>query len=258
MVQKYIANGSKNLNWGTEFLEKSSENVLESSGRKKGYYTKAQILEMHGIKVDCVDEKKADAMLKHLLEKCYKEAELDPNDPSLFQDSPFDELKEYFYIKEKDHSEDQVTSRQRELSIYTTGMKCEKIQPMLLGAGSSTDIVKVENPHYQELKNKQQAVFSAKTRLEKEILQLQDMHADMLALNKDEHKQVLKESKEKLVGMDQFLQALRKAKADMQSIDQSDKDACLDQLKVWNSLGEHMLVHMEGAKALKTKLKALL
>ena len=48
----------------------------------------------------------------------------------------------------------------------------------------------------------------------------------------------------------------RQAKAEMQNLDQNDKDACLDQLKARASLGEHMLVHMEGTKASQAKLKA--
>ena len=72
MVKKYMDNGSKNLAWGTEFLEKRSEKVVETSGQQKGSNTKAQILELRGVKIENLEATKADAMLKHFLEKRYK------------------------------------------------------------------------------------------------------------------------------------------------------------------------------------------
>ena len=120
------------MSWASEFVEQSVHAEIEQSEKIKGFMTRKQILELNG-----VDFKEAQAagiveeMTKDLLDTFYKEAQVDPKDPALVQDSKYDQLKKFYYEFRAASKEIENSTHTRQLQVSTNAMKIDSCSKML-------------------------------------------------------------------------------------------------------------------------------
>ena len=67
----------------------------------------------------------------------------------------------------------------------------------------------------------------------------------------------LKKYENKMTILRDFLGTLRTDFALVKNIDPSSVDACNNALAKWSTHGEHMMMHQEGVKAMKSGMKSI-
>ena len=247
--------GAKTLSWASEFVEQSVHAEIEQSEKIKGFMTRKQILELNG-----VDFKEAQAagiveeMTKDLLDTFYKEAHVDPKDPALVQDSKYDQLKKFYYEFRAASKEIENSTHTRQLQVSTNAMKIDSCSKMLNDSFKAQ--VKIEHTSYIDLQNKVKAVLQGKSRLDKEITGLKDLLAELQSNSK--LGDISKEFAKKLKVLEDFVSSIRSKHPVVTKIDSSDDSTCATALQEWTEMGDHMIIHIEGAKSMKTGMRALI
>ena len=260
MAKKYAENGPKNLEWASNYLKTSSHDNVTEKNVVKGMFGRKEILELEGVDVDGVDEKTKEAILKEVLDELYKRLGLDvTKNPELFKDHKIHQLKKYYYESAPKVHEKEIDQKGSQMQIEATGLNIGFAHKMLTDAPGSGSAIKVENPRHVQLMNKVKAVMQAKTRLEKEETALKDIFAELetSVKGKPAYVQILKEYENKMTILKDFLGTLRTDFALVKDIDPSSVDACNNALAKWGTHGDHMMIHQEGVKAMKSGMRGM-
>ncbi len=260
MAKKYAENGPKNLDWASTYLETSSHDTVTEKNALKGMFSRKEILEAEGVDMDGLDEKAKETILKEILGELYNRLGLDvAKEPGLFNDHKIHQLKKYYYESTPKVQEKEIDLKSSQMQIEGSGISISHARKMLSDSTSSGSVVKVENPHHVQLMNKVKAVMQAKSRLEKEETSLKDIFAELEASVKGKPAfiQILKEYDSKMTVLKDFLGTLRSEHALIKDIDASSEEACNKALAKWTTHGEHMLIHQEGVKGMKSGMKGM-
>ena len=106
------------------------------------------------------------------------------------------------------------------------------------------------------MQNKVKAVLQGKSRLDKEITGLKDLLAELQSNSK--LGDISKEFAKKLKVLEDFVSSIRSKHPVVTKIDSSDDSTCATALQEWTEMGDHMIIHIEGAKSMKTGMRALI
>ena len=232
-------------------METSSHDNVTEKNVVKGMFGRKEILELEGVDVDGVGEKTKEAILKEVLDELYKRLGLDvTKNPELFKDHKIHQLKKYYYESTPKVHEKEIDQKGSQMQIEATGLNIGFAHKMLTDAPASGSAIKVE---------KVKAVMQAKTRLEKEETALKDIFAELetTVKGKPAYVQILKEYENKMTILKDFLGTLRSDYALVKDIDPSSVEACNKAMAKWSTHGDHMLIHQEGVKGMKSGMKGV-
>ena len=184
---------------------------------------------------------------------------MDPNDAELQQlNSVCPELNRYFYIHSVQTEDDLQTKKQelhQAVDVKTAGLKA--VLDKQTGSG-----VKLENPGFTELKGKQTVLQSGKNKAERELGSVKDLLAELEKKSQDNKggfDSILKEGKQHIHSADDFLGKCREALAAINSMSiETDAKDVDNQLEATNNLVQMGMIHVEGLKGFKARLKVLL
>ena len=261
LVATYLEKGGlKNLSWVHQYFESSSSQQIEGVRAQKGMFTAATILGFNGLTVGMnLKENRAETVLQNILQDNWTKHGLDPNDAELQQlNSVCPELNRYFYIHSVQTEDDLQTKKQelhQAVDVKTAGLKA--VLDKHTGSG-----VKLENPGFTELKGKQTVLQSGKNKAERELGSVKDLLAELEKKSQDNKggfDSILKEGKQHIHSADDFLGTCREALAAINSMSiETDAKDVDNQLEATNNLVQMGMIHVEGLKGFKARLKVLL
>ena len=135
-----------------------------------------------------------------------------------------------------------------------------RILKQVLDKGSSSR-VKLENPSYTDLQAKQNILNNGKAKMEKEVNVLKDLGVEMIIYSKasNDYSDMIKAtSASRLQTPDAFVQKCRDASASINGMSlDTDPNLVEKHLEETTNLIKQALVHPEGLKAYKNKVKAV-
>ena len=258
MANQYSEHGPKDLSWAATYIETNTHDEVTERAKLRGMLSRKQILEAEGIDTDgmTVDEK--EACLKEILEKLWSRLGTNSEEnPDLIQKHSNLAMQKYYYeyddlLKEK--IEDRSSNS---MSVSASGWNMQTAQKMIANNPSDPNI-KVENPWHVELMAKVKPVWSAKAKLEREETALKDILCEfaVAVAGKPGFTKVVDDYENKMAVLHDYLLQLRKAYAAVGKIAPSDQDECAKALATWTTFGDQMLIHQEGAKQMKSGMKA--
>ena len=261
LIAKYKAEGGiKNLAWVTNYVEKAKDLEVTETKITRGYFYASEILRMNGFQQGTLDQKTEQKVLEGLLADCYQEFQVDPSNPpqELKQENKkVPHLTKYWYQKSTNTSSEQnikEAAMEMKLDCQSNNLK----SALEASSGSSSGIVKVENPKFLEMKQEMAITQSMKTNMEKVLAATETLHKDLVAENKAEAKDLLNKMLPVLTEAGQFLDNVRKLLAECKSFDTSTDikkiEPKITELKAGASAGAH---HIDGLKAISKRLKAI-
>ena len=259
LVKKYQEMGGiKNLNWTTEYLEKS-ENIKSSVQEwETGYYNVAEIFKLNGLEYFQVPEAERKQLLDAFLDESKKHVTPSEEQPAQ-KDHSVPLLVKYLYAFRPERvKENEVDTSSSRLAIQMDGIDQSKVQKAL-GNAAGTSSVKVENPHMVALEDINKVAQSMKAKLDKELHLCQSLLKDLQAAKNPAVATAEKNISDGLKQVEAWMDALRGAVHTALFMDAStDVTKVKDHTKTLEQYKSEGLVHQDGLKAVKQRIHSLL
>eukprot|EP00434_Breviolum_minutum_P016198 symbB.v1.2.014273.t1/scaffold1033.1/size247163/11 len=211
MVKKYQEMGGiRNLNWTTEYLEKSEHAKSTVQEWETGYYNVAEIFKLNGLEYFQVPEAERQHLLDAFLEESKKHVTPSEEKPAK-QDHKIPLLVKYLYAFRPERvKENEVDTSSSRLALQMEGIDQSKVQKALGNAAAGSK-VKLENPHLVALEDINKVAQSMKAKLDKELHLCQSLLKDLQAAKNPAGATAEKNIQDGLKKVEAWMDALRSA-----------------------------------------------
>eukprot|EP00434_Breviolum_minutum_P034179 symbB.v1.2.030240.t1/scaffold3319.1/size122997/4 len=248
MVKKYQ---DKNLNWTTEYLEKSENTKSTVQEWETGYYNVADIFKLNGLEYFQVPEAERKQLLDAFLDESKKHVTR-----SLHR-----RIIQCLYMSSTSLPSGQRRSRKMKwtrLAIQMDGIDQSKVQKAL-GNAAGTSSVKRENPHLVALEDINKVAQSMKAKLDKELHLCQSLLKDLQAAKNPAVATSEKNTSDGLKQVEAWMDAVRSAAHTALFMDATtDATKVKDHTKTLEQYKSEGLVDQDGLKAVKQRIHTLL
>ena len=259
MVKKYQEMGGiRNLNWTTEYLEKSENTKSSVQEWETGYYNAAEIFKLNGFDYFQVPEAERKNLLDAFLDESKKHVTPSEEQPAK-KDHAVPLLVKYLYAFRPERvKENEVDTSSSRLAIQMDGIDQSKVQKAL-GNAAGTSSVKLENPHLVALEDINKVAQSMKAKLDKELHLCQSLLKDLQAAKNPAVATSEKNISDGLKQVEAWMDALRSAVHTALSMDATtDATTVKEHTKTLEQYKSEGLVHQDGLKAVKQRIQTLL
>ena len=235
--------GIKNLNWATEYLEKSENTKSSVQEWETGYQ---------------VPEAERQPLLDAFLEESKKHVTPSEERPAK-REHTIPVLVKYLYAFRPERvKENEVDTSSSHLAIKMDGIDQSKVQKALGNAGAAST-VKIENPHLVALEDINKVAQSMKAKLDKELHLCLSLLKDLQAAKNPAVATPMKNLQDGLKQVEARMDALRSAVHTASSMDDTtDATQVKEHTKTLEQYKSEGLVHQDGLKAVKQRIQSLL